>query len=341
MELAIKAVGENGKLQKITTFIVIASSALTLLLAVSFAYLTKQPEFLCRRVNALNLQFQHCDLAENICNSNFELEKDPERSVYNFSYSFDLFCSNAFYIPMLSTLYFFGGILGCVFLSSVPDTYGRQKLYKILMVISLVLHVNLLFAFGPIHLVVLHFLSGIASFAFGMSSVIVSEYIPRNIAGIIMSFTNAIYPFSGITIGLFFMFINNWRVLFFITTLVHVIVTYLTLKYFVESPRWLNCQKKTDECLATLGLIAEINGATKQWEYFKQNNQRKINKIFIFRSPSTRRFQKNNKYSKNIFIISDIKFQISKNEFFFKYNAMVFRGILFLWYNIELGAYGW
>lgn len=280
MELAIKAVGENGKLQKIITFIVIASSALTLLLAVSFAYLTKQPEFLCRRVNELNPQFQKCDLTENICNSNFELEKDPERSVYNFSYSFDLFCSNAFYIPMLSTLYFFGGILGCVFLSSVPDTYGRQKLYKLLMIISLVLHINLLFALGPMHLVVLHFLSGIASFAYGMSSVIISEYIPRNIAGIIISFTNAIYPISGITIGCFFMFINNWRVLFLITTLLHALVTFLTLKYFVESPRWLNCQKKTEECLATLGLIAEINGTTIQWENFKQNNQRKKNKIF-------------------------------------------------------------
>ena len=273
MELAIKAVGDNGKVQKIITFVTVASASLTLVLSVSFAYLTKRPEFLCRQHNALNPDFQPCEYTDNLCSSKFEIEKDPSRSVDNFAYSFDLYCSKSFYVPMLSTLFFFGGILGCVLLSAVPDKFGRQKIFKILMILSCILHINLLFTFGPLHLVVVHFLCGIASFAYGMSSVIVSEYSPRNIAGIVMSITNAVYPLTGIAVGLYFMFVNNWRLLFLITTVIHIVVTYLVLKYFVESPRWLNSQKKTEECLATLRIIAEINGRVKEWEDFQNNNQ--------------------------------------------------------------------
>lgn len=272
MELAIKAVGENGKLQKIISLITIASSSLTLLLAVTFAYLTKSPELLCRKTNSFNPHFQPCEYNEDICSSKFELEKDPSHSVFNLAYSFDLYCSRSFYV----TLYFFGGILGCVFLSTIPDKFGRKNIFTILMIISCILHFNLLFALGPNHLVVLYFLSGVASFAYGMSSVIVSEYAPRNIAGIIMSLTNAIYPLTGITVGFYFMFINNWRLLFVFTTSLNVLVCYLTYKYFVESPRWLNSQKRTDECLDTLGKIAEINGRTKEWEDFLKTNQCKI-----------------------------------------------------------------
>ena len=134
MELAIKAVGDNGKVQKIITFVTVASASLTLVLSVSFAYLTKRPEFLCRQHNALNPDFQPCEYTDNLCSSKFEIEKDPSRSVDNFAYSFDLYCSKSFYVPMLSTLFFFGGILGCVLLSAVPDKFGRQKIFKILMI---------------------------------------------------------------------------------------------------------------------------------------------------------------------------------------------------------------
>ena len=43
MELAIKAAGDNGRIQKIIIFVVIATASLTLVLSASFAYLTKTP----------------------------------------------------------------------------------------------------------------------------------------------------------------------------------------------------------------------------------------------------------------------------------------------------------
>lgn len=285
MELAIKAVGENGKLQKIISFVVICSACLTLVLSVSYAYLTKTPAFLCKYSHDINPHYQQCEFSESMCNSKFEIKKDPTRSVYNFSYSFNLFCSKKFYVPLLSTMFFFGGILGCTILSSVPDNFGRKRIFQIMMILSLILQINLLFVLGPVHLVIIHFFAGIASFAYGMSSVIVSEYSPRSIAGIVQSVTNAIYPLSGILVGFWFFFINNWKTLFLTTTIIHIFVTYLTIKYFVESPRLLNSQKRIQECLETLGIIAEINGTTKDWEAFTKNNQRKIiTNIIHFRS---------------------------------------------------------
>ena len=274
----MKAVGENGKLQKIITFIIIATSSLTLILPVSYSYLTKRPEFLCRRHNDISPAFQECEYTDQFCAKppKFDIQKDPSRSIFNFAYSLDLYCSNAYYVPMLSTLFFFGGILGCIILSAVPDSYGRKNIFTILNILSCFMHINLLFVIGPVHLVLIHFLAGFFSFAYGMSSVIVSEYIARNVSGIVMSVTNGIYPMTGIAVGFFFLFVNNWRLLFIFSTIIHCFVTYLTVSYFFESPRWLNSKGRTEDCLNVLSKIAEINGNTKQWEEFKQANQSNI-----------------------------------------------------------------
>jgi hypothetical protein len=106
-----------------------------------------------------------------------------------------------------------------VFLSSIPDQYGRKIIFISLLIGSSLMHLNILFAINPQHLLIIHFLSGICSFAYGMSSVLVAEYIPRNLSNLIMSFTNAIYPLSGITVGFYFLIINNWRLLFLFTTI--------------------------------------------------------------------------------------------------------------------------
>ena len=140
MELAINAVGENGKFQKIIAIIIIGTSSCTLLLSVSYATLTKLPGFLCRNADDLNQHYYECDFSNEFCSYprkiDFIKDPNPKRSIYNFAYSFNLFCENAYFIPMYSTLFFFGGILGCVFFSTIPDKYGLKNLFLLLVVCS-------------------------------------------------------------------------------------------------------------------------------------------------------------------------------------------------------------
>ena len=73
-----------------------------------------------------------------------------------------------------------------------------------------------------------------------------AEYIPKENSAISMSFIDAVYPFMGFIEAIYFLIINNWRILFLFTTILHIFATYFILKYLPESPKWLYDKGKID-----------------------------------------------------------------------------------------------
>jgi MFS family permease len=110
-----------------------------------------------------------------------------------------------------------------------------------------------------------------------MSTLIITEYIDRSTAGIIMSINNAIFPFSGILIALFFLYVNNWRLLFLISSVLCLLSVLISQKYFLESPRWLNSKNKFVETLAVFKEIAKINDSEENFNKFISVNKSKNN----------------------------------------------------------------
>lgn len=280
MEECIASAGEHGKYQKIIIFIAITLGSLPFTLSISYAYLTKMPQFLCKDENG---QFTvQCEFEKTkFCSSenNFEYIKDKKNSVDNFTYAFDLYCSKEFFVPILSTLFFFGGLLGSVFFATIPDKHGRKTIFLILQVLSLFLQINTLFAMNPWHLLFVYFFSGLATYGYGMSSIIVAEYLPRNVSNIIMSIENGSFPLGGIIIGIFFCLINNMKLLFIITVSIQAVTTYLSLKYFKESPIWLFSMKLKERFVQTMREIAIINEREAQFEDWYKNNKEYLNKV--------------------------------------------------------------
>jgi len=147
---------------------------------------------------------------KNLCIDNyFEYKKYPEESLFNWSHEFDLYCSKSFIPPVIGTTFFFGGILRSIILSPLPDQSGRKEIYKILLVLSFILNLNVFFAVNEWHLLFSNILLEVASYCYSMSTLIITEYIDRLSAGTIMSLNKAVFPFSGILCALFFVFINN------------------------------------------------------------------------------------------------------------------------------------
>ena len=108
MEECIAAAGENGKYQKIITFIGISLGSLPFTLSITYAYLTKLPKFLCK--DEFGLFTQECDFDKKLfCSNDFTFIKDKKNSVDNFTYKFDLYCSREFFIALYSTLFFLEG----------------------------------------------------------------------------------------------------------------------------------------------------------------------------------------------------------------------------------------
>ena len=271
-----------GKFHKLLIFSLISCSFLTCIISLSFSYMTKQPQFLCKENTEEN--FTKCNFdEEKFCNKKkyplFEYIKDKSNSLDNWSYSFDLYCSNKRYIVFIGSGFFIGAIFGCIFITPLPDKYGRKIVLQICLSISCILHFLILTSFNPFLLSLVCIISGFFSAIYGTFSLYVAEYIPKENSAMAMSFIDAIYPCMGFLEGLYFLFINNWRVLFLFTTILHIFATYFILKYLPESPKWLYSKGKTNEFLEIMKYIADFDGKSKDIETFLilNNNELKYN----------------------------------------------------------------
>ena len=269
-----------GKFQKLLVFSLISCSFLTCIISLSFSYLTKQPKFLCRENKNHNLMKCNFD-EEKFCNKDkypeFEYIKDKSNSLYNWSYSFDLYCTNKQYIALIGSGFFLGAIFGCIFITPLPDKYGRKNVIQICLSISCILHFLILISFNRLLLSIICITSGFISSIYGNFSLYVAEYIPKENSAISMSFIDAVYPFMGFVEAIYFLIVNNWRILFLFTTILHIFATYFILKYLPESPKWLYGQGKINESLEMIKKIAEINGKTKELETFINLNKNDLN----------------------------------------------------------------
>ena len=74
--------------------------------------LTKHPSFECLKKNEINSSYKQCEYNYGeFCNKNSELfyRKIYDKSLHNWSYSFDLYCNNEHYIPLIGSSFFLVG----------------------------------------------------------------------------------------------------------------------------------------------------------------------------------------------------------------------------------------
>ena len=120
-------------------------------------------------------------------------------------------------------------------------------------------------------------MNGLISSIFVNFSLYVAENIPKENLSISMSFIDSVYPFMGFVKTIYFLVINNWRILFSFTTILHNLETYFLLKNLPESPKWLYGKGKIDESNEMIKNIAEINGNEKEVEACINLNYKELN----------------------------------------------------------------
>ena len=281
MEQIFQVIGYDGPYQKYLFIINLLTSVLPCVYSIQVAFLTKHPSFIVKILQGEDAgKIFEMDFKEELCDSTlYEITKNPLKSVINWSYTYDLYCDRDYYNVILSSVPFFGSMLGTLFLLPLPDKYGRKPVFKISMLISLFFHLNLLCAFGPIHLIIITFLGGIINALFAISFALFTEFFQKEKNGILIGLFNAFYPFFGIFLAFFFMISKSWRYLYLITFISHSFYTYYIYKYFIESPRWLHSKGFKEECIEALTELAIFNGTEKQWYEFKNKNADLISKL--------------------------------------------------------------
>ena len=69
-------------------------------------------------------------------------------------------------------------------------------------------------------------------------------------------------------LGFYFLFINNYTLLFACVASFHIYICFITLKYFHESLYWLSSVGNEKELLKEIRAIADINGTLEDWNKY-------------------------------------------------------------------------
>ena len=281
MDKIFEVVGLEGAYQNILFVINILTGVLPCIYSFQVPYLTKHPSFLVKKLKSDEPnKIYELEFSTELCNSSlYNITKNPSKSVINWSYTYDLYCDKETYITIITSIIFVGMMIGTLTVAPSIDKYGRAIILKICISVSLILHFNLLFCIGPNHLIIINLLGGIFFPIYGVIYALFTEFFPKSKNGLLIGLYNSIYPLSGIVFCLFFLVTYSWRLLYLITSVVHVCHVYLIFKYFLESPRWLHSFGRKEECLEVLTKLAIINKRHEQWIEFQKNNQDIINKI--------------------------------------------------------------
>jgi MFS family permease len=291
MNEILVTVNEEGTYQKLVSFIVLSTSIISNLMAVAFPFLTAKPKILCKNKNIPNAEFESCSLDEFCKSDVFNTILDYENSMNNFTAQFGLFCEKGYYVPLIGSIFFFGAMTGSFLFSSLPDRFGRERIYRIMSFVVCFLQLNMIFVQSPIHLVIINYLNGVFLFCYFMSSIIITEYMSRRNSAILMSVRNAIFSITGISIALFFYTINSWKILFTFTFLTSLSLCVLNTMYITESPRWLYAKNRINDCKDVLRKIAKINGTEENLNKHLQQIQNNGSIFIIYRPTAENRYK--------------------------------------------------
>ena len=234
MDKIFEVVGLEGAYQNILFVINILTGVLPCIYSFQVPYLTKHPSFLVKKLKSDELnKIYELEFSTESCNSSlYNITKNPSKSVINWSYTYDLYCDKETYITIITSIIFVGMMIGTLTVAPSIDKYGRAIILKICISVSLILHFNLLFCIGPNHLIIINLLGGIFFPIYGVVYALFTEFFPKSKNGLLIGLYNSIYPLSGIVFCLFFLVTYSWRLLYLITSIVHIYHVYLIFKYF-------------------------------------------------------------------------------------------------------------
>ena len=322
MDLALESTNQRGRYQIYLILIVIFLPFSTYIIAAGYPYLTNVPVINCQLKENPDLPFTKCNM-EEFCKdeSKYNIIFDYKNIVDNYSLKYKLYCKRNKLCPFLNSSFFFGAVIGVTICANFPDKIGRLPVLKFLMIINIIAQLNYLFSINFYHILIIAFFSGFATYCNSVLSLMIVETMDPIWSGLTMSARSASYGLVGIVLGFYFMIINNLFFLLFLNVIISVLGYWIVLKYFVESPRWLNSQNRLDEAIEVMRQMAITNNSKQHFEEFLE-----VNKDILIES------KKEIKTVKHQYDIIQI-FKLKSQQYFI-FNLM------YIWFFITVCFYG-
>ncbi|KAI1902939.1 hypothetical protein AGOR_G00021460 [Albula goreensis] len=193
----------------------------------------------------------------------------------------DLVCGNSWKVPLTSSMFFVGVLMGSFISGQLSDRFGRKIILFATMAVQTLFTFIQVFSTSWVMFCALFFVVGmgqisnyVAAFVLGTEILSPSIRIVFSTLGVCIFFA-----FGYMMLPLIALFIRDWRILLLALSLPGVL--YFPLWRFVpESPRWLLCQGRVEEAAAILRDAARRNGVTPPEVIFQPvevgNNPEKV-----------------------------------------------------------------
>ncbi len=269
MDSVIEKVLTNGKIQNIQTILIIIVFGFQNSFIFIFPFLFKI-NYYCLEKNNIYKECSKNDYCMNYYNNNLNLNKSKiNYDLFNFTYKFNLYCNNEIYIKIYLLIYLISTILFLFYFSYLCDKYGRLKLYKKLNFLISINYFLLLIVNSRIILLIIFILFGITNSIILLTSIFIIENLNRDYLGIINGLSVAFTIILSF-IGYIFLKFFNIEFYFFILFLGSFSLYFLNKKYLHESPHWLICKNRINECLDLFQLISNYNNRKEEFDKINQ-----------------------------------------------------------------------
>ena len=305
MDEAVEIIITGTKLQNFQTILSIFISGTNNFFFFVIPFLFKNP--------SLDNNFQKNN---NITNNNFTLEGlceisykdiykyiDNSISIYNYSVIYKLFCDdNTFKIQILMFLYFFIKGISSILFGFFTDKFGRKAILFYCSILTIITSFCMFLSLYNYFFLILTFiLTGISSYLYIFSSILVCEFFDRNKSATISSLNISSGPIFAIIFILLLKMFNNLNILYFAVVIFSLILFYNIKMYFNESLYYLISKNKINEFFELLEKLAQLN--ERKHLYEKINQERYITdkiKSFSFTANIIDIFNYNSQYQRLI-----------------------------------------
>ena len=269
VDKAIQICGNNNHYQRILFMITVLTWFSVDYISITFPLLEKQPKYQCK--NPMTGIYFECK-EEVACTDDYR-DTRIETIIYNNIFShFDLSCQTLL-VMLIGITYIIGVFLGAIIFSKFADTFGRKPVLLIN---------NFLFAVSCISLTIapsIYIIFGILFFT-GMtcaggtmiSFLMINESIAAHKRSLYGTLVNSSFSLAGIVYFLSFQYVNNWKVIAYISAAANIVSIVLIMFYIIESPRYLYSRQKYLKFFMGLHKLARINGKSKDYlRYLKSD----------------------------------------------------------------------
>lgn len=219
-----------------------------------------------------------CNL-NKMCQKNTVLIIDTTQTLANWSSEMNLYCPKSSYKLIVTTIYFVSSAIAPLFISKLPDRYGRMKVFNVLMIIMLISFIMLLFNSIFIHIVSM-FITGGLLIIYNIEMQIITEYYSRNSRGFVTGVICASIPFFGTISILLFYYFKTIRCLWWLLIISQAMCIAIINMYFIESPIWLISMNRFEDSLVQMKKAAIINNKLDDYKEFVQITQSISQNVF-------------------------------------------------------------